>query len=215
MSDPTAVREDYETPGLEPGDLDPDPIAQLRAWLQEALDAGLPEPNAMTVCTVRADGTPNARIQLLRAIEAEGCSFFGGYESQKGRELAASGHATLVFFWQPLHRQARVSGPVSRLPAADSDAYFASRPRGSQIGAWASPQSEPLGSRAELEALAAAAEARFAGVDPVPRPPDWGGWRLAPVEIELWQGRASRLHDRLRYRRPEPGGAWTVERLAP
>ena len=214
MSDPTAVREDYLTPPLEAADLDADPLKQLEAWLEQALERGVHEPNAMTVCTVRADGTPNARVQLLRGIDARGLSFYGNYESQKGRELEATPHATLVFFWQPLHRQVRVSGPVRRLPAGESDAYFATRPRGSQIGAWASPQSRPLVSRDELDALVAAAEARFAGVEQVPRPPHWGGWLLAPREIEFWQGGMSRLHDRLRFRR-DSGGPWAIERLAP
>jgi pyridoxamine 5'-phosphate oxidase len=214
VTEPIAVREDYETPPLEAADLDADPLRQLERWLREALDRGIAEPNAMTVCTVRADGTPNARIQLLRGIDARGLSFFGNYESQKGRELDATPHATLVFFWQPLHRQVRVSGPVERLAAEASDAYFATRPRGSQVGAWASPQSRPLASRDELDALVTAAEARFAGVEQVPRPPHWGGWAVLPREVEFWQGGQSRLHDRLRYRR-DGDGPWVVERLAP
>ncbi len=212
MTDPTSVRRDYQTDGLEAADLGPDPVAAFRTWLREALDAGIAEPNAMTVCTVREDGTPNARIQLLRSAERAGFEFFGNYESQKGRELAATPHATLVFYWPAVHRQVRVSGPVERLPEADSDAYFASRPRTSRIGAWASPQSQPLADRAELERRVAEVEARFGG-GPVPRPPHWGGWRLVPVAIEFWQGRPSRLHDRFLFSRGHRG--WTIQRLAP
>jgi len=214
VSDPTAVRRDYYTDGLGPEDLDPNPVVQVRAWLQEALEAGIGEPNAMTVCTVRPDGTPNARVLLLRGVGEDGFRFYGNRESQKGRELAVFPHAALVFHWPALHRQVRVSGAVEPLPDAESDAYFATRPRGSRLGAWASPQSRPLPSREALDAAVADAEARFAGTDDVPRPPYWGGWRLVPREVEFWQGRPSRLHDRVRYVREE-SGRWRVERLAP
>lgn len=191
----------------------PEPTALFRAWIAAAVEAELPEPNAMTLATATAEGRPAARVVLLRNFDVRGFCFFTNYMSRKGHELAASPYAALVFLWVPLHRQVRVEGRVEQLPAAESDAYFASRPLGAQLGAWASVQSQVLASRAELEAELAAAEARFAGQTP-PRPPHWGGYRVIPDVIEFWQGREYRLHDRLRYTLAADG-SWLRERLAP
>jgi pyridoxamine 5'-phosphate oxidase len=205
-------RVQYETAGLDIDDVDPDPVVQWQRWHADAFEAGVAEPNAMTLGTVDADGTPDARLVLVRGAEERGFEFFTNYNSVKSRQLEALGAASAVFSWLDLHRQVRVRGSVERLDAESSDAYFASRPRESQIGAWASPQSEVIADRTELERLVAAVEERFAACD-VPRPPHWGGWLLHPDVFEFWQGRPSRLHDRIRYRRV--GGAWEIARLAP
>jgi pyridoxamine 5'-phosphate oxidase len=205
-------RVQYETAGLDIDDVDRDPVVQWQRWHADAFEAGVAEPNAMTLGTVAADGTPDARIVLVRGADESGFAFFTNYESVKSRQLKAFAAASAVFSWLDLHRQVRVRGRVERLDAASSDEYFASRPRDSQIGAWASPQSEVIADRAELERLIAAVEERFAGSD-VPRPPHWGGWLLRPEVFEFWQGRPNRLHDRIRYRRT--GGAWQIARLAP
>jgi pyridoxamine 5'-phosphate oxidase len=204
---------DYDGVPLDPAGVDADPIAQFRVWFAQARDAGVVEPDAMTLATVGPGGRPSARIVLLRGLDERGFAFFTSRESAKGRDLRARPHAALTFAWLELHRSVRVEGPVSPLPDADADAYFASRPRGSQIGAWASPQSRVLATRAELDRQVAEAEARFAGGD-VPRPPHWGGFVVAAASLELWQGRPSRLHDRVRYVR-EADGTWRRERLAP
>jgi len=190
----------------------PDPIALVQRWFADAQAAGIEQHDAMTLATVAPDGRPSARAVLLKGIDQRGFAFFTNYESRKGRELDATPYAALVLLWIPLQRQVRVGGRVERLSTEESDAYFATRPRGSQLGAWASRQSEPLPDRAELEARWAALEERWAG-GVVPRPPHWGGYRVEPEEIELWQGRANRLHDRFRYVRSADG--WAHARLQP
>jgi pyridoxamine 5'-phosphate oxidase len=205
-------RRDYEGLHLDRAELAPDPIDQFRAWLAAAREAGIYEPEAMTVSTVDADGRPASRYVLLRGLDERGYCFYTNYESAKGRALAANPYAALTFGWLEVHRSVRVEGTVERLSAAESDAYFAARPRAARLSAWASPQSAVIGSREELERAAAAIEERFAGAD-IPRPPHWGGYLVRPERIELWQGRAGRLHDRLRYARD--GDGWRIERLAP
>ena len=206
------LRHEYDTQGLDVLALEHDPMAQFARWFTDAAAEGIYEPHAMTLATVDADCRPSCRYVLLRGVDARGFQFFTSYRSAKARELEASGQAALTWGWLEQHRQVRAAGPVRRLPAGESDAYFASRPRGSQIAAWASPQSDVLADRAELERRVAEAEARFAGRE-VPRPEHWGGYLLEPVEVEFWQGRENRLHDRLRYRRTD--GGWRLERLAP
>jgi pyridoxamine 5'-phosphate oxidase len=191
--------------------VDPDPLRQFARWFEEAAAAGVAMPEAMALATATADGRPSVRMVLLKGFDERGFSFYTGYESRKGRELAENPRAALLFHWPG--RQVRIEGPVSRLTAEESDAYFASRPRGSRLSAIASRQSEVVSSREELEARVVELEERFAGADP-PRPDRWGGFRLVPETYELWQHREDRLHDRLRYRR-EGNVRWVVERLSP
>jgi pyridoxamine 5'-phosphate oxidase len=206
------LRSDYDTEGLERVDVADDPIDQFKRWFAEATLAQLEEPNAMTLATVDAEGQPDARIVLLRGVDERGFTWYTNRNSRKGRELAVNPRAALVFVWLPLHRQVRVTGTVSIIDDAESDAYFATRPRDSQIGAWASAQSEVIADRSVLDEAVTALGQQYADSD-VPRPPHWGGYRLAHETVELWQGRANRLHDRFRYTRD--GGGWRIDRLSP
>jgi len=205
------LRQEYMRAGLSEASAEPDPIRQFERWFEDALRARLPLPNAMTLATVGAAGAPSARVVLLKGIEDGGFVFYTNYMSRKGRELEARPAACLVFLWSDLERQVRVEGAVEKVSAGASDEYFASRPLGARLSAWASAQSERVSSRNVLEA--AMAKARERHEDSPQRPPHWGGYRVVPEAIEFWQGRADRLHDRLLYLRS--GGAWTIERLSP
>ncbi|MCA3241354.1 MAG: pyridoxamine 5'-phosphate oxidase [Rubrivivax sp.] len=205
------LRKSYERDELDETASAADPLQQFGTWLEQALSAQLPEPNAMTLATVGPDGRPSTRIVLIKGCDARGIVWYTNYESRKGRELAAQPFAALQFHWVELERVVRIEGRVHKAGEDESDAYYASRPLDSRLGAWASPQSEVIGSRTVLVAAAAKA-ALTHGLNP-PRPPHWGGYRLVPDRWEFWQGRKSRLHDRLRYRLE--GGAWVRERLAP
>ena len=204
----------YETVGLNFDDLDESPVQQWHAWYVEAAEAELPEPNAMAVSTIDAEGMPDSRIVLVRGLDDDGLTFFGNYNSAKGQQIDANPVASAVFPWIGLHRQVRVRGSIEMLPRHESDAYFASRPRDSQLGAWASPQSEVIEGRDILNQRHAEFAEKFAGVE-VLRPPHWGGWLLVPEVFEFWQGRPNRLHDRFRYRRDDATQDWVIERLAP
>ena len=206
-------RIDYGLGRLDEADVASDPVEQFARWFADAEVAKVPEPNAMTLATADASGVPSARIVLLKAFDARGFTFYTNYDSRKGRELGLNPRAALCFFWQPLERQVRIEGAVERVGREESETYFRSRPRQAQMGAWVSQQSAPLTSRAELERLEAELQARFAGVD-VPLPNYWGGFRVVPTAIEFWQGRPSRLHDRLIYTVSAAGG-WTLRRLSP
>ncbi len=210
-ADIAALRKSYERAELDEAASDADPLQQFDKWLREAIAAQLPEPNAMTLATVGAEGRPSTRVVLIKGYDARGIVWYTNYDSRKGRELAANPHAALQFHWVELERVVRIEGRVGLASAEESDAYYATRPLDSRLGAWASPQSQVIGSRAVLVANAAKAAAKH-GLHP-PRPPHWGGYRLVPHAWEFWQGRKSRLHDRLRYR--QDGSAWVRERLAP
>jgi pyridoxamine 5'-phosphate oxidase len=215
-SNPADLRVEYKRAALDEGDVDRDPFRQFARWFDEAVAAQVPEPNAMSLATVDPTGVPSARIVLLKAADGRGLTFYTNYASRKARELAPGARAALLFFWPELERQVRVEGAVEKVDVATADAYWVTRPRLSRIGAWASPQSELLRNRAELEQRFADAEARYPG-ETVPRPPHWGGYRLVPEAFEFWQGRASRLHDRLIYQRGDSTGdaTWRIARLAP
>jgi len=218
MQDLTAIRTDYARAGLDERDVDPSPLAQLDKWLREAIAAQHPEPTAMTLATVSPEGEPAARVVLLKGLDERGLVFYTGYESEKGRHLAANPRACACFFWVLLERQARVTGHVERVSREETEAYFRSRPRGSQLGTWASAQSTVIAGRSELEARLAEAQARFGETGEVPCPPEWGGYRLTPDRLEVWQGRPSRLHDRLRYTRistAPDAPTWRIDRLSP
>jgi pyridoxamine 5'-phosphate oxidase len=205
------LRKSYERAELDESASAADPFEQFRLWLQQAIDGQLPEPNAMTLATVGPDGRPSTRVVLIKGFDARGIVWYTNYESRKGRELAGNPHAALQFHWVELERVVRIEGRVEKAGADESDAYYKTRPLDSRIGAWASPQSQVIPSRAVLVASAAKFGAQYL-LNP-PRPPHWGGYRLVPDRFEFWQGRRSRLHDRLRYRLD--AGAWLRERLAP
>lgn len=211
------MREQYSGAGLGEDDLAEDPIVQFGRWFDQWLATEPYDANAVVLATADADGWPSARAVLLKGLDERGFVFHTNRRSDKGVDLERSGRASMCFLWHPLERQVRVTGTVEHLPDDESDAYFASRPRGAQIAAAASPQSRVIADRAELDRLIAETEARLAGAAAVPRPPHWGGYLVRPVTVEFWQGRRSRRHDRLRYRRwnSEPGASWTIERLAP
>ena len=207
------LRREYTQRGLREEDLAADPFAQFGVWFGEVAQADVREPNAMTLATATPDGRPSARMALLKEVDTRGFVFYTNYESRKGSELNANPRAALVFFWVQLERQVRVEGRVERVSAEESDAYFSSRPEGSQLGAWASLQSVILPGRGPLEARYEELHAQYEGQE-IPRPPFWGGYRVVPETVEFWQGRVNRLHDRLRYRR-QADGSWVIERLSP
>jgi pyridoxamine 5'-phosphate oxidase len=206
------LRREYAKARLDEGTVSADPITEFARWFEEAVKAEVEEPNAMTLATASTDGIPSARIVLLKGFDQRGFVFFTDYRSQKGAELEQNPRAALVFYWPELERQVRITGVVSTIARAESEVYFRTRPRGSRISAWVSHQSQVIASRKQLEERIPELESRFPG-DEVPLPPYWGGFRLAPAAMEFWQGRPSRLHDRIRYLRD--GGAWRIERLSP
>jgi pyridoxamine 5'-phosphate oxidase len=208
------LREEYRRARLDESDVLADPVAQFTRWFIQARESEVIEPNAMALATAAADGTPNVRMVLLKEADDRGFTFYTDYRSAKGGELEANARATLCFWWGALERQVRLGGQVGRVSREESAVYFASRPRGSRLGAWTSTQGSVLTSREELERRYAELEAKHPG-DDIPLPPHWGGFRVVPQWFEFWQGRPSRLHDRLRYRRAASGQAWVIERLSP
>jgi pyridoxamine 5'-phosphate oxidase len=206
------LRRDYSRARLDEASVHPDPLVEFARWFEEALKAESRDPNAMTLATASADGTPSARIVLLKGFDERGFVFFTDYRSRKGEELEKNPRAALVFYWPELERQVRIAGTVSVTEREESEQYFGSRPRGSRISAWISHQSQVIGSRQQLEAQISQIERRYPG-DDVPLPPYWGGFRLRPQSIEFWQGRPNRLHDRIRYTRDSE--RWRIERLSP
>jgi pyridoxamine 5'-phosphate oxidase len=216
LPDLASVRSEYETAGLDMPDVDADPMVQWQQWYSEASDVGCVEPHAFVLGTIDLEGWPQSRYLLLRGADERGFTFFTNYESAKSHQLVAEPRASMLFTWLQLHRQVRVVGEVTRVPEKESDEYFASRPRGSQVGAWSSPQSQPIPDRGWLEARVTQMAATFDDTE-VPRPAFWGGWLLKPRCFEFWQGRPSRLHDRLRYSLlgEGDGDSWQIQRLAP
>jgi len=215
VPDPSAMRERYEARGLSEDEAPSDPLELFALWFADAAGAGLPEPNAMVLATVTAGGWPAARTVLLKGFDERGLRIFTNTRSAKADELAVAPRAALVFPWHPIARQVRAAGPVRPLEHAEVEEYFATRPRESQLGAWASPQSSVVGSRTELDAMLLEASLRFPDGTPVPVPPTWGGYRVSPVMWEFWAGRPGRMHDRLRYTRSDPSQPWQRVRLAP
>lgn len=213
MTQALELRKDYMQGSIDPADVASHPSVQLAKWLDEALAAGAAEPNAMTLSTVQPNGRPSARVVLIRGLDESGLRFFTNYQSSKGLALAKHPWACLSFFWPELERQVRIEGEVSRLSAEESDLYFHSRPANSRIGAWASPQSQVIPSREWLAQREASYREQFG--ESAPRPSHWGGYRLTPDQFEFWQGRPSRLHDRVRYRKTAQSPDWAIERLAP
>ena len=209
----SAIRKEYSKNNLDTGQVDPNPLVQFKSWFDEAVNAEVPEPNAMSLATVNAKGIPSCRIVLLKGIEGDGLIFYTNYSSDKGQDLHHQPVAALTFFWPELERQVRIQGTVSRVSEKTSTEYFQSRPRESQIGAWVSPQSSPIASRSLLEERKQAIEEKFKGTDKLPKPAQWGGYKVAPFLIEFWQGRPSRLHDRVVY--VLESDHWMIRRLAP
>jgi pyridoxamine 5'-phosphate oxidase len=208
-----ALRQDYAQRGLRRGDLDPDPIQQFNAWLSEAVERQILEPNAMIVASVDADGQPWTRTVLLKICDQRGFTFFTNYDGAKGRHFAGNPRVAMTFWWGALERQVNISGTLEKTSREESEAYFHARPEASQVGAWASAQSEVIAHRDELERRFSEVREKYDGEE-IPLPPQWGGYRVAPHTIEFWQGRRSRLHDRLRYTR-QADGTWKIERLSP
>ncbi|WP_257656714.1 pyridoxamine 5'-phosphate oxidase [Parapedobacter lycopersici] len=213
QKDIAGMRMAYEMGQLNEGDLAEDPLVQFQQWFNEAVDKGVMEPNAMTLSTVSASGKPSSRIVLLKQVDRLGLGFYTNYTSRKGTELAATPHAALLFFWPELQRQVRVEGKVEKLPAEAADAYFRSRPKGSRLGALVSPQSREIANREELDGQLHVLEENYRDTDDIPRPEHWGGYLLLPEQIEFWQGRNNRLHDRLVYKKENE--VWRIARLAP